>query len=56
MTDVNEALEAYVEAFGENFPIFMVHMSEEKLLQTIQSCLRAGKKYSVTDPDKNNMY
>lgn len=53
----DEARRAYVETFTENFPLFMVRMmSEEKLIQIIESSLKSGRKYSVRDPGKNRIY
>lgn len=53
----DEALRAYVEPFNENFPLFMMRMiSEEKLIQIIENCLKSGRKYSVRDPGKNRIY
>lgn len=50
---MEQKLNEYAKKFGENFPIFMVRgMSEDKVVKTIDECIKNNKPYEVeTDDD-----
>lgn len=53
--DLNSALNEYVETFNENFPVMLVNLSEQEMIEAIEKCIRDKKPYSV-QYDKENVY
>ncbi len=50
---LEQALEAYVERFHENFPIMCLRgMPESEMIRLIQDCLNRGKPYELP-PDNS---
>lgn len=45
---MDELLIKYVDAFGENFPLFMcMGIDDEKIMKIIEDCLKDGVPYEV---------
>ena len=47
-----EYLQKYVDAFGENFPIFAFMGDEEDAIKEIKKCLDTGKPYELEVDDE----
>lgn len=52
---LEEYLQQYVKAFGENFPLFAFMGDEDEAIDTIKNCLKNNKPYEL-DMDKNVLY
>lgn len=48
----NELLIAYIEKFGESFPIDMAPQDDEAAMDIIEKCIRENKPY---DPYENGV-
>ena len=42
----DELFEAYSKEFDEVFPLRMVHVDEEEVMDIIEECLKTGKPYN----------
>ena len=53
---LHEYLIKYLEAFGENFPIYgFMGEDEDKIIKIIKGCLKSGKPY-VLNAKKGDYY
>ena len=53
---LQEYLQKYVEALGENFPIYgFMGIPDEEIINIIKDCIKSGKPY-VLDTDDDVCY
>ena len=48
---LEEYLQQYVNAFGDNFPIFAFMGDEDEAIDTIKRCLKNNKPYELDADD-----